>query len=270
MLVDSDSTPQVPVALCLGGMDPSAGAGLLRDALTLSRLGVHPMVVSTAETIQNGVACLEITGPTLNPVLRLESLRPHLRGLWGVKLGLSALEMPVLGELMTRLDELDPRYRIWDPIQAPTSGVGLHDGEALRRMARAVLKGGHWVVSPNRMEAASFGGLAPEATPGALAEAFLEAGARAVWLKGGHSQGDLVEDFWVDAQGARGLGAHRRLPGERRGTGCTVASAWLGFRLGGLEDMAAAQRASAWLREHWDRAFTPGGSGRPLFAPEQA
>ena len=68
----SDSSLSVPVALCLGGMDPSAGAGVLRDVLTLSGLGVHPMVVSTAETLQNGIACLRITGPALSSALRLE------------------------------------------------------------------------------------------------------------------------------------------------------------------------------------------------------
>lgn len=270
MLADSDSSPTVPVALCLGGMDPSAGAGLLRDVLTLSSLGVHPMAVSTAETLQNGIACLRITGPAVSPALCLDALRTHLSGLWGVKLGLCAIEMAELEALIARLDELLPICCVWDPIQAPTSGVSLHDGAALRRMARVVLKGGTWVVAPNRIEAATFAGVAQDADPSRLAEAFLETGARAVWLKGGHASGDTLEDFWIDAKGACGLGAHPRLPGDRRGTGCTVASAWLAFRLLGLGDMDAARRAEAWIAEHWERVFTPGGSGRPIFAPERA
>ncbi len=265
-----DSPSLVPVALCLGGMDPSAGAGLLRDVLTLASLGVHPMAISTAETLQNGLACLEIARPALSPILRLESLRPHLCGLWGVKLGLCALPVEELSLLMTRLDELDPPFCIWDPIQAPTSGVPLHDALALRRMARTVLGSGNWVVAPNRPEAAAFGDLPPGADPCLLAQAFLDSGAQAVWLKGGHAQGEEVEDFWIEAGGARSLGVHPRLAGERRGTGCAVASAWLGFRLQGREGFSAAQDASAWLRDHWDRAFAPGGAGRPVLAPEPA
>ncbi len=263
----SDSSLSVPVALCLGGMDPSAGAGLLRDVLTLASLGVQPMVVSTAETLQNGVACLQIAKPALSPVLCLEWLRQHLRGLWGVKLGLCALTGEELRELMTRLEELAPPVRIWDPIQAPTSGVSLHDGPALRRMAQVVLQGGNWVVAPNRVEASAFGGVPAGSAPLFLARAFLESGARAVWLKGGHAQGNEVEDFWIDGQGVRSLGVHPRLAGERRGTGCAVVSAWLGFRLRGMDDVLAAQQASAWLRERWSRAFMPGGVGRPCFAP---
>jgi len=270
MPVAFDSTPLIPVALCLGGVDPSAGAGVLRDALTLAALGVHPMVVSTAETLQNGDACQLIVPPGLNPARRLEVLQPHLRGLWGVKLGLCALTVDELRELMAGLRELDPPFCIWDPIQAPTSGVSLHDAAALRGMAQVVLPGGKWVVAPNRLEAAAFGDVPPDSDPSILARAFLECGARAVWLKGGHALGDGIEDFWIEGGDARSLGTHPRLTGERRGTGCTVASAWLAFRLRGLDDVAAAQDASAWLRAHWDNAFVPGGVGRPTFAPEHA
>ena len=72
MAVSCPSTP--PVVLCLGGMDPSGGAGLLRDALSLAELGCQPMAVSLAETLQNGLACLRIEAPGLDPVQRLEAL----------------------------------------------------------------------------------------------------------------------------------------------------------------------------------------------------
>lgn len=259
--------PKAPVALCLGGMDPSAGAGLLRDVMTLSALGVHPMVLSTAETRQNGMACLQIARPALDPVECLEALHGHLTGVWGVKLGLSALDSEVIQELITQLSELGPSIQIWDPIQAPTSGVTLHEPATLRRMAEIILGSGGWIVSPNRLEAAAIGGLEANAEPSALASALLNLGAKAVWLKGGHAPGQTVEDFWIDSRGVKSLGVFPRLAGERRGTGCTLASAWLGYRLRGHEDIAAAELASAWLREHWDSAFVPGGFGRPCFAP---
>lgn len=261
-------TNPIPVALCLGGMDPSAGAGLVRDALTLAALGVHPMVISTAETVQNGVACEQILAPSVSPTQRLQTLRPHLAGPWGVKLGLSALEPTDLQSLLAELEAMDPGPRIWDPIQAPTCGVALHDPSALRRMAAIVLKSGTWVVAPNRPEAAAMGGVPEDSEALTLARAFLESGARAVWLKGGHGSGAAVEDFWIESGVCSSLGAHHRQAGDRRGTGCTVASAWLGYRLLGLDDRQAARQAIVWLREHWAKAFLPGGVGRPTFAPE--
>jgi len=258
----------VPLALCLGGLDPSGGAGLLRDVMTLAALGVHPMAVCTAETIQNGAACAGIRPPS-DPLPFLEALAPHLGGPepWGVKLGLCDLEPERFRALAARVAGLGPAVRIWDPILAPSAGVGLHSAARLRAMAATLLATGAWVACPNRPEAAALAGLAADAGPRELARPLLELGAQAVWLKGGHSEGAQVEDFWIGPEGAASLGRSPRLPGERRGTGCTLASAWLAFRLQGLDGPGAAAAAAGFLRRHWDPPLQPGGFGRPGFAP---
>ena len=269
------SPSALPVALCLGGMDASAGAGLLRDVLTLAALGVYPMAVATAETIQNGAGCLGIQAPA-DPLARLEALRPHLGGRWGVKLGLCALAPEPFAALAAKLDSLGPQLRIWDPILAPSSGVGLHAPAQLRGLARTLLASGGWVVSPNLPEAAALGGLGddPAALPGpaqdpaALAGPILELGAAAVWLKGGHGQGDQLEDFWITPGRVLSLGRCPRLAGDRRGTGCTLASAWLALSLQGLDGPAAAREAASFLRRQWDPCAIPGGYGRPSFPPK--
>ena len=263
------STP--PVALCLGGMDPSGGAGLLRDAITLAELGCQPMAVSLAETLQNGLGCSRIERPAMDPVQRVETLAPHLMGQWGLKLSLCALEDQAFHRLGATLLHLAPPIRIWDPILAPSAGVGLHDGADLRRMATVLLPMGAWVVSPNRGEAAAFAGLPPEAIHNAsvevLATPWLEAGAAAVWLKGGHAGGDLVQDVWITQAGLEPLDATSRLPGERRGTGCLLSATWLGLRLQGWSAVEAAREAARRLRHRWPLAFAPGQVGRAMFGP---
>jgi len=259
-----------PLALCLGGMDPSGGAGLIRDAVTLAELGCQPMAVSLAETLQNGLACSRIEPPGMDPVLRIESLAPHLVGRWGVKLSLCALDEKTFRRLCATLRHLAPPIRIWDPILAPSAGVGLHDGGDLRRMAADLLPMGGWVVSPNRGEAAAFAGLPPEmirtASTETLASPWLEAGADAVWLKGGHASGNDVQDIWITRRGSEPLEQAPRLPGERRGTGCLLAATWLGLRLLGQDDRQAALESAHRLRGRWDFAFTP-GAGRAMFMP---
>lgn len=256
-----------PLALCLGGMDPSGGAGILRDALTLAELGVHPMLISTSETLQNGFGCHRIGPPAMDPIEHLVCLTPHLSGDWGVKLGLFPLGAAALKTLGRSLAALSPRVCIWDPILAPTRGVGLHSAGELRALAESLLVHPGWVVSPNRPEAEAFAGLGAEASPWDLAQPWLALGAKAVWLKGGHGEGE-VEDFWVTGEGAQSLGRCFRLPGERRGTGCTLAAAWVAFSLRGQEPATAARSAASWLRGRWERAFAPGNVGRALFAPE--
>lgn len=228
------------------------------------------MAIPVAETIQSGLGCAFIEGPRTSPMLRLDALRPHLQGNWGVKLGMCALDIESFRAVASLLSELAPPLRIWDPIQAPSMGIGLHSGAELRRQAGILLKDGQWVVSPNRLEAGALSGIFAQASPEALARPWLDAGARAVWLKGGHAQGDRIEDVWVTHDGAMGLESSPRLPGERRGTGCTLASAWLGYRLGAHDDVQAAGLAVRWLRNHWGSAFSPGGAGRPSFFPVTA
>jgi hydroxymethylpyrimidine/phosphomethylpyrimidine kinase len=229
------------------------------------------MAVSLAETLQNGLACLRIEPPPMDPVQRLETLASHLVGRWGVKLGLCALDPQPFRRLCATLRHLAPPLRIWDPILAPSAGVGLHDGGDLRRMAADLLPMGGWVVSPNRGEAAAFAGLPPEAIRNApiqsLATPWLEAGASAVWLKGGHAPGDQVQDVWITPEGIWPLETAPRLPGERRGTGCLLSASWLGLRLRGRDDRSAALEAARRLRHRWEVAFSPGGAGRPMFAP---
>lgn len=256
----------MPLALCLGGLDPSAGAGLLRDVITLAGLGVYPMAVATCDTVQNGAGCQAIE-PSPDPLPRLEALRPHLSGPWGVKLGLCALPPGAFKALAALVEALGPAVRIWDPILAPTSGVGLHAPADLRTMARTLLAGGGWVVCPNLPEAAAMGGVAVTEGPAALAGPLLDLGAEAVWLKGGHGQDHQVEDFWITPGAVLSLGRSPRLPGDRRGTGCTLASTWLALRLKGLDGATAATEAACHLRRHWEPAATPGGFGRPCFAP---
>ncbi|HEX9081768.1 MAG TPA: bifunctional hydroxymethylpyrimidine kinase/phosphomethylpyrimidine kinase, partial [Holophagaceae bacterium] len=250
--MDAPQFPAPPIALCLGGLDPSGGAGLIRDIQTVAAIGCQPMAISLADTIQNGLACARIQPPGLDPVACLENLAPHLGGRWGVKIGLCALEDRGFRRLSASLRQLAPPLRIWDPILAPTAGVGLHDGRDLVRLAEALLPMGEWVVSPNRGEAAAFAGLPPEAIrtadPQRLAAPWLDLGAAAVWLKGGHAEGDQVQDLWITPEGPTGLETASRLSGSRRGTGCLLSAAWLGLRLRGLADQEAAREAARRLR----------------------
>ena len=100
-----------------------------------------------------------------------------------------------------------------------------------------------------------------------LAAPWLEAGASAVWLKGGHAAGDQVQDAWITREGIQPLEIATRLPGERRGTGCLLSAAWLGLRLQGRDELQAALESARRLRARWDLAFSPGAAGRAMFAP---
>jgi len=260
----SASHREFPVALFLGGLDPSGGAGILRDVAVASGLGVHSMAIPTAETIQNGIECAEILPPSLVPTKRLDLLKPHLRGKWGVKLSMFH-NCSLLRDVLPKIHHLAPLAAIWDPIIAPTNGVGLHDPKALKEII-ALLANKNWIISPNIPEARLLADL-PHALPENAAEKIMDMGIQNVWIRSGHADGKTLQDLWCDANGHKWLTPYDRLNGDPRGTGCTVTSAWLAFRLIGMEPINAAETAIQYIRKAWNYLHVPGGAGRLTFPP---
>jgi hydroxymethylpyrimidine/phosphomethylpyrimidine kinase len=248
-------------------MDPSGGAGVLRDAAVAADLGAHPMAVPLAETVQGGAGCCAVLPPAVPPMERLAALAPHLRGAWGVKVSMFS-GRGALREAAPWLRALGPAAAIWDPVMAPSVGPPLHGPETMHEAA-GLLSGGGWVVSPNLPEARAIAGL-PAAAPEDVAERLLGMGFLGVWLRGGHGGGEAVRDLWFDGGGPMWLEPRRRLPGDPRGTGCTATAAWLALRLGGAGAVQAAEGAIDYIRRAWAGLHLPGGAGRPTFPPRVA
>jgi len=260
----SGSHTEFPVALFLGGLDPSGGAGILRDVAVASALGVHSMAIPTAETVQNGIECAEIISPSVVPMKRLDSLKHHLRGRWGVKLSMFH-NCALLRDVMPQINHLTPTVAIWDPIVAPTNGVGLHKPKSLKEII-ALLVNKNWIVSPNIPEARLLADL-PHASPEDAAKKIMDMGIQSVWIRSGHGNDKRVQDLWCDANGHKWLTPYDRLHGNPRGTGCTVTTAWLALRLSGMEPINAAEAAIQYIRKAWNYLHVPGGVGRFTFPP---
>jgi len=254
----------VPIALFLGGLDPSGGAGILRDAVTASGLGVHPMAIPVAETAQNGFECAEITPPSVNPLVRLNLLKPHLRGTWGLKLSMF-YDCSLLQSLLPQIHQSGPQAAIWDPIIAPTNGVRLHSHASIKE-ALGLLSNDLWLASPNIPEARLLADF-PERPLEDVAKKLMDLGMKYVWIRGGHCDGESIQDLWCDDDGPQWLTPHKRLDGSPRGTGCAVTSAWLALRLNGMSPMSAAEAAIQYIRRAWSNLHIPGKAGRPTFPP---
>jgi len=258
------AVPEVPVALFLGGFDPSSGAGVLRDSLVASDLGIYPMTIPLAETAQNGLECIEIAPPSFSPLKRLESLRIHLTGTWGTKLSMFH-DISTLEDILNRVHELRPSAAIWDPVAGPTCGASLHNGGTIKK-ALGLLPPGAWLVSPNIPEARAMTDMQDEALE-TVAKKIMDAGAKNVWIRGGHAKSEKVQDLWADSNGVEWLAPYDRLDGDPRGTGCTATSAWLSYRLKGLDAASSAEAAIKYVRNAWGHLCRPGGAGRATFPP---
>jgi hydroxymethylpyrimidine/phosphomethylpyrimidine kinase len=241
--------------VAVGGLDPSGGAGVVRDYVTATALGASVQIVGTAWTVQSprGVAAVEARAPE---GLRAALLAALAGGTRSVKVGMVAT--PALAEVIAAVLASFPGPVVFDPVLASSSGGSLFAGpvSGLESLIRSAS-----LVTPNLDEAAALAGMERVRTVDearAAAETLRAGGARAVLVKGGHLAGAAV-DLLVTEEGAEELAAER-VPGPSpRGTGCALATA-IAVELGrgrGLSE--AVGQAKGWLRERIVEARVVGG-----------
>jgi hydroxymethylpyrimidine/phosphomethylpyrimidine kinase len=158
---------------------------------------------------------------------------------------------------------------VLDPVLAASDGTPLLERRAWGRIGELSRRAA--LVLPNRIEAEQLTGeeTARDAGCERAATALLEAGARAVLVKGGHRQG-APRDLLARRDAATGEVVLDWLEGERleggpvHGTGCALASA-VAARLAQGDALAdAVARARAFVREAIHRAHAVGGGARFL------
>jgi hydroxymethylpyrimidine kinase/phosphomethylpyrimidine kinase len=253
---DNQPTGAPTAVLLIGGVDPGAGAGLVRDALTAAALGARPLVVGTAWTEQGaGVHRVEAR--------EADSLRDSLRQALGHKPAAAKVGMVPDGASAEAVVYALRNFAgpvVVDPVLASSRGGALHRGplEGLFPLLRRAS-----LVTPNAAEAAALSGLPVTDLDGAAAAARALAGRglAAVLIKGGHlgGAGEPVTDT-LFAGGELHRLAHARVGGgDVRGTGCALATA-LAVHLGrGATLLDATAAATAWLARALGSAVDVGG-----------
>lgn len=230
----------LPSILCIGGHDPSGGAGILADAEAVRAAGAFALTVITALTDQDttGLRAIHPQPPeqveTLCRAL-IEDGQPQV-----LKVGLvgSSRIVRVLGAL---IDGHPGIPLVLDPVLASNAGQEMVDAALLNQLRNHLVRRAT-LVTPNLPEACT---LADADEPGRCARRLLEIGARWVLVTGTHdpSTPEVVNRLYA-ADGSARAWTWPRLPGEYHGSGCTLASAIaarlaLGYPM--VEAVAAAQ-----------------------------
>lgn len=240
-----------PAVLCVGGLDPSGGAGLLADAAAVWESGGLALCCATAITIQScrGVGRFSLLSPRLvnDQVERLlDDEAPA-----AIKLGMLGSEsiLNVLVRLFER--RLGRLPLVVDPIVRATSGTRLFTGRTDRGYATLFAMAA--AVTPNRPEAELFLRKPLRDDRGATedaAHALTAFFASPVVFKGGHQRRQGSDDLVIDHKGKITWLNGSRVPGDKRGTGCRFAAA-LACGLGRGDDLVSASRnAKALVRRY--------------------
>lgn len=252
-----------PIAWTIAGSDSSGGAGIQADLATFERLGVYGCSVVTAVTAQStrGVERVEPVAADLveAQIRALESdLRPGV-----VKLGMLA-SADTVRRVAALLPSLEAEV-ICDPVLSSTSETALLEADALPLLRDEVIPRCD-LLTPNLPEAERLlrRPLRTDADIAEAAGAFLDLGARAVLIKGGHRAGPWAQDYYADGHRSFWLTGPRVEAHGNHGTGCVLASAWAAFRAGGLDPLDATVLAKAYVTQGLRSAAPIGGGNSPI------
>jgi len=235
-----------PNVLAIAASDPTGGAGLQADILTLASLGCHPLSVLTAYTVQDtrGVAALH----ALSAADLVAQARCVLADapVLAIKIGVvgSAANAQAIAELLAEHPQVPV---VLDPVLASARGDALADDQARQTLCDLLLPRAT-VATPNSIEARALGGTA----------AMIALGCKYVLVTGTHEPGDDVVNVLHGAAGVVRADRWPRLPGSYHGSGCTLASAIAARLALGDEVPEAVRRAQDYTWCALERGYRPG------------
>lgn len=240
-----------PIVLAFAASDPTGGAGLQADVLTLAALGCHPLSVLTGVTVQDtsGVEEMEAVPADLvsrqaRRVLAESKVAAFKVGVVGSAENARAVALATAAHAHVPL--------VLDPVLASGRGDPLASDAVLKALLELLVPRAT-VVTPNTLEAQRLGG----------AKRLLELGCRYVLVTGTHENTAEVLNQLYDARGLVREDRWPRLPGSYHGSGCTLASA-IAAQLAKGDPVPEAARAAQ--QYTWQTLETPlrTGSGQLL------
>ncbi len=253
-----------PTVMTFAATDPSSGAGLQADILTLASIGCHPLSVVTAITVQDTVgvdSVMVFDADWVNEQARtiLEDMQVS-----AFKLGMlgSVENIAVIAEIMA--DYPDTPLLI-DPILASGRGDELANEEMMEAMIELLFPQAT-LITPNSLEARrlAFAEVADDMDEQEIislddtAKQLLQLGPEYVLITGTHERSIEVVNTLYGESGLIKSYGWERLAGSYHGSGCTLTSAIAACIAHGLTMEEAIAEAQEYTWQTLKGAFRPG------------
>ena len=247
-----------PIVLAFAASDPSGGAGVQADLLTLASMGCHPLSVITALTVQDtagveGMFAIDSDWVADQARCLLEDMQ------------IDAIKVGVLGsvENIAAIAEIVSDYPsiplVLDPVLASGRGDELATDAMMHALAELLLP--HTtLLTPNSMEARRLAESDDDVEPSLAqcAERLIDAGCEHVLITGTHEATPQVVNTLYAKSGVVRSDSWPRLPGTYHGSGCTLASAVAAMLANGIALPDAAREAQEYTWQALAKAYRPG------------
>ena len=249
-----------PIVMTFAASDPTGGAGLQADILTLASMGCHPLSVVTALTIQDTGGVEDVLAIDADWVADQARALLEDMPVAAFKLGMlgSAEVVSVIAEILADYPDIP---LVLDPVLASGRGDALADEETISAMIELLLPQ-TTILTPNSLEARrlALDDDADEDDPDSAecARRLIAGGCEFVLVTGTHANtADVVNTLYGD-EGVVRSDRWERLPGSYHGSGCTLASAIAANLANGLDIGDAVRDAQEYTWQALAAGFRPG------------
>ena len=248
-----------PIVLTFAASDPTGGAGLQADLLTLASMGCHPLSVVTALTVQDTRGVDDLLAIDSDWIV--DQARKLLEDM-----PVAAFKLGVLGSIenVTAIAEIISDYPsipvIMDPVLASGRGDTLASDDMIIAM-RELLVPQTTVLTPNSMEARRLAEEDEEGDEPGLDECatrLVDLGCEFVLITGTHENTPEVVNTLYGEGGIVRSDRWKRLAGSFHGSGCTLASAIAATMANGLDVPEAVKEAQEYTWQALAHGFRPG------------
>ncbi len=254
------SIAPIPAVLVFAGTDPTGGAGLQADILTLAGMGCHPLSVVTAVTVQDTVGVDDYF--PIDPDWIADQARSVLEDM-----PVAAIKIGMIGsvEAVAAIAEVVSDYPdiplVLDPVLTSGRGDPLANEELIYAL-RDLLLPQTTILTPNSLEARRLAedndAESDDPELSECARRLIDMGAEYILITGAHEQGAQVSNTLYNTRGV----VHRlnwdRLPGSYHGSGCTLASAVAALLALGQDVAEAVKEAQEYTYQTLKNAYRPG------------
>ncbi|MEK7361482.1 MAG: bifunctional hydroxymethylpyrimidine kinase/phosphomethylpyrimidine kinase [Pseudomonadota bacterium] len=247
-----------PIVLSFAGTDPTGGAGIQADLLTLSSMGCHALSVITAITVQDTAGVEDVLPIEADWVSDQARVLLEDMSVAAFKIGMvgSVENCAAIAEVVSDYPDVP---LILDPVLASGRGDEMATEEMIEAM-REMLIPQTTIITPNSLEARRLAddGSDEERSLEDCARRILEMGCEYVLITGTHENTPQVVNTLYGQQGVIRTDSWQRLPGSYHGSGCTLASAIAATLANGLDIPEAVREAQEYTWQTLNAGFRPG------------
>jgi hydroxymethylpyrimidine/phosphomethylpyrimidine kinase len=249
-----------PIVLVFAATDPSGGAGMQADILTLASMGCHPLTVVTAISVQDTIGVEGMMAIDADWVA--DQARCVLEDM-----PVAAFKLGVLGSIenVEAIAEVVSDYpdvpMVLDPVLTSGRGDEFASDELIIAM-REMLFPQTTILTPNRVEARRLAvrgnDEGDELADEVHAARIIELGCEYVLITGTHANTPKVINTLYSRDGVVRSDVWERLAGSYHGSGCTLAAAIAATLASGLALEDAVRDAQEYAWQTLKQAFRPG------------